>query len=53
LKNLHETKLKRLSYELEERKTEVDELSGRLRKTGKENENDLNRLVGEKGKMRV
>ena len=53
LKNLHETKLKRLSYELEERKTEVEELGGRLKKTGKENENDLNRLVGEKGKMRV
>lgn len=46
LKNLHETKLKRLSYELEERKNEVDELGGRLKKTGKENENDLNRLVG-------
>jgi hypothetical protein len=37
LKNLHETKFKRLSYELEERKNEVDELSGRLKKTGKEN----------------
>lgn len=35
LKNLHEAKLKRLSYELEERKNEVDELGGRLRKTGK------------------
>lgn len=50
---MHETKLKRLSYELEERKNEVDELGGRLKKTGKENENEFNRLVGEKGKMRV
>jgi hypothetical protein len=28
-------------------------LGGKLKKTGKENENDLNRLAGEKNKMRV
>lgn len=38
LRNLHETKLKRLTYELEEKRTEIEELHGRSRKSGKENE---------------
>jgi hypothetical protein len=35
LKNLHEARVKRLNYELEERKNEVEELGGKLRKGGK------------------
>lgn len=53
LKNLHEAKLKRANYELEEKKNEIEDLYGKAKRGGKENEADLNQLVGEKTKLRI
>jgi len=36
LKNLHEAKVKRLTYEIEEKKHEIEEGNNRLKRTGKE-----------------
>lgn len=46
LKNLHEAKLKRMNYELEEKKNEIEDFYGKAKRGGKENEADLNQLVG-------
>lgn len=37
LKNLHEAKLKRLNYELEEKKNEIEDLYAKSKRGGKEN----------------
>ena len=46
VKNLHEAKLKRMNYELEEKKNEIEDFYGKAKRGGKENEADLNQLVG-------
>jgi len=38
LRNLHEAKVKRLVYEIEEKKHEIEEAANRLKRTGKEGE---------------
>lgn len=53
LRSLHEAKVRRLTYELEERRAEVEELQGRGRRSGKENEAELGNLLGEKTKLRL
>lgn len=53
LKNLHEAKLKRMNYELEEKKNEIEDFYGKAKRGGKENEADLNQLVGQKTKLRI
>lgn len=47
LKNLHEAKVKRLNYEIEEKKHEIEEGNNRLKRTGKEGEADLVRLIND------
>ena len=53
LRNLHEAKLKRMAYELEEKRTEIEDLHGRMKRGGKENEAELSNMVGEKNKLRL
>ena len=53
LRNLHEAKVKRLTYELEEKRTEIEDLHGKAKKGGKENEAKLSNLMGEKTKLRL
>lgn len=53
MRNLHDAKVKRLTYELEEKKTEIEDLHGKSKKGGKENESELSNLIGEKSKLRV
>ena len=53
MKNLHEAKVKRLNYELEEKKNEIEDLYGKSKRGGKENEAEVNQLVGEKTKLRI
>jgi hypothetical protein len=52
LKNLYETKIKRLSYDVEEKKHEIEEYQGKIKKGGKENEVELNQMNNEKSKLR-
>ena len=52
LKNLYETKIKRLNYDIEEKKHEIEEFQGKLKRGGKENEVELNQMVNEKSKLR-
>lgn len=53
LRNLHDAKVKRLVYELEEKRTEIEDLHGKSKKGGKENEAELNNMIGEKSKLRL
>mgnify|MGYP001335321952 CR=1 FL=1 len=53
LRNLHDAKVKRLIYELEEKRTEIEDLHGKSKKGGKENEAELSNLIGEKSKLRI
>ena len=46
LKNLHETKVKRLTYELEEKRNEIEEMHGKIKRGGKENESELSNIFG-------
>lgn len=46
LRNLHDAKVKRLAYELEEKRTEIEDLHGKSKKGGKENEAELNNMIG-------
>ena len=52
LKNLHEAKVKRLNYEIEEKKHEIEEGNNRLKRTGKEGESEITRLINENGNLR-
>lgn len=52
MKNLHEAKVKRLVYEIEEKKNEIEEGSNRLKRTGKEGESQLANLINEKSSLR-
>jgi hypothetical protein len=38
--------VKRLTYELEEKRNEIEELHGKMKKGGKENETELINLIG-------
>jgi hypothetical protein len=40
-------------YELEEKRNEIEDLHGRSKKGGKENEAELGNLIGEKSKLRL
>lgn len=42
-----------MTYELEEKKTEIEDLHGKSKKGGKENESELSNMVGEKSKLRL
>jgi len=53
LRNLHEQKVKRLVYELEEKRNEIEDLHGKAKKGGKENEAELSNMIGEKSKLRI
>lgn len=52
LRNLHEAKLKRLTYEIEEKKHEIDDANNRLKRTGKEGEAEIARLINDNGALR-
>ncbi len=45
--------MKRLVYELEEKRTEIEDLHGKSKKGGKENEAELANMIGEKNKLRL
>ena len=53
LTNLLETKLKRLNYDLEEKKNEIEDLHAKAKRGGKENESELNQLIADKTKLRI
>lgn len=53
LRNLHDAKVKRLTYELEEKRTEIEDLHGKSKKGGKENEAEIANMIGEKSKLRI
>ena len=53
LMSINEAKVKRLNIELEEKKNEIEDLHGKVKKGGKENEGELNQLVAEKTKLRI
>ena len=42
-----------MNYELEEKKNEIEDFYGKAKRGGKENEADLNQLVGQKTKLRI
>jgi seryl-tRNA synthetase len=52
LKNLHEAKVKRLTYEIEEKKHEIEEGNNRLKRSGKEGEAEIARLINENANLR-
>lgn len=52
LRNLHEAKLKRLLYEIEEKKHEIDETNNRLKRAGKEGEAEAARLANDNNALR-
>ena len=52
LKNLHEAKVKRLNYEVEEKKHEIEEGHNKLKRTGKEGEAEMARLINDNGSLR-
>jgi hypothetical protein len=52
LRNLHEAKVKRLVYEIEEKKHEIEEGNNRLKRSGKEGEAEIARLINENGNLR-
>ena len=52
LKNLHEAKVKRLNYEVEEKKHEIEEGNNRIKRTGKEGESEVTRMINENGNLR-
>lgn len=52
MKNLYETKIKRLGYEIEEKKNEIAENSTRFRRSGKENEQEIALLIDDKAQLR-
>lgn len=52
LRNLHEAKLKRLTYEIEEKKHEIEDTANRLKRTGKEGEAEIARLVNDNAALR-
>ena len=53
LRNLHEAKVKRLNYDLEEKKNEIEDLHAKAKRGGKENEGELNQLIADKTKLRI
>lgn len=52
LRNLHEAKVKRLIYEIEEKKHEIEEGSNRLKRSGKEGEAEIARLINDNASLR-
>ena len=42
-----------MAYELEEKRTEIEDLHGKMKRGGKENEAELSNMVGEKNKLRL
>jgi len=42
-----------LNYELEEKRTEIEDLHGKIKRSGKENESELSNIFGEKQKLRT
>jgi hypothetical protein len=42
-----------LVYELEDKRNEIEDLHGKAKKGGKENEVDMTNLIGEKAKLRI
>jgi hypothetical protein len=53
MKGLYENKIRRLGYELEEKKSEVEECLSKIKKTGKEGELEMVRLLEDKGRLRL
>lgn len=41
-----------MTYEIEEKKNELEEFQGKLKRGGKQNELELNRMVNDKSKLR-
>ena len=52
LRNLHEAKVKRLLYEIEEKKHEIEESNNRIKRSGKEGEAEVARLIKDNGALR-
>ena len=52
LRNLHEAKVKRLTYEIEEKKHEIEEGNNRLKRSGKEGEAEIANLINENVNLR-
>jgi hypothetical protein len=53
MKGLYENKIRRLGYELEEKKSEVEECLSKIKKTGKEGELEMVRLLEDKDRLRL
>jgi len=53
MKGLYENKIRRLGYELEEKKSEVEECLSKIKKTGKEGELEMVRLIEDKDRLRL
>lgn len=53
MKALYENKIRRLGYDLEEKKAELEESHARLKKTGKEGELEIARLLEDKDRLRL
>ncbi len=49
---MHEAKVKRLTYEIEEKKHEIEEGNNRLKRTGKEGESEIARLINDNSSLR-
>ena len=49
---MHEAKVKRLNYEIEEKKHEIEESNNRLKRTGKEGESEVTTMINENGNLR-
>jgi hypothetical protein len=45
-RNLYDQKFRRLTYELEEKRNEIEDLHGKSNKGGKENDAELSNLIG-------
>lgn len=52
LRNLHQAKVKRLNYEIEEKRHEIEEGNNRLKRTSKEGESEIARLINDNSSLR-
>lgn len=53
MKGLYENKIKRLGFDLEEKKVELEESLARIKKTGKDGELEIVRLLEDKDRLRL
>ena len=52
MKNLYENKIRRLGYEIEEKKNEIEENLSKFRRSGKESDQEIALLIEDKSQLR-